>query len=119
MTIYILYPVVQQVEVQNYEVGSYFISYGHVAIHNCSSIPALSVHCNTYQALIFTMHVNVPTHTGDTEGNPLLEIVRNVISKPTEEQEACHVPKPILLNTAGVSLLSNLPPHPHMHTLKY
>lgn len=35
---------------------------------------------------------------GDTNGTAFWRLVRNFIQKPTAEQEACHAPKPILLD---------------------
>ncbi|KAL4436684.1 hypothetical protein ABPG75_003823 [Micractinium tetrahymenae] len=35
---------------------------------------------------------------GDTNGTAFWRLVRNFIQKPTPEQEACHAPKPILLD---------------------
>uniref|UniRef100_A0A7S0RPR3 Neutral ceramidase n=1 Tax=Chlamydomonas leiostraca TaxID=1034604 RepID=A0A7S0RPR3_9CHLO len=41
---------------------------------------------------------------GDTRGtNPFWRLVRNVISKPTPEQVACHAPKPVLLDTGSIT----------------
>lgn len=34
----------------------------------------------------------------DTNGTAFWRLVRNFITKPTKEQEACHAPKPILLD---------------------
>jgi neutral ceramidase len=34
----------------------------------------------------------------DTNGTAFWRLVRNFITKPTPEQEACHAPKPILLD---------------------
>lgn len=36
---------------------------------------------------------------GTTSGNPLWNMVRNFLAKPTNEDQACHAPKPILLAT--------------------
>lgn len=36
---------------------------------------------------------------GDDKGNPFWRIVRNMLKKPSKEQEYCHHPKPILLDT--------------------
>jgi len=35
---------------------------------------------------------------GDVSGNPFWNIVRSVIKHPSRKQQACHAPKPILLN---------------------
>lgn len=37
-------------------------------------------------------------HQSDTNGTAFWRLVRNFIRKPTPEQEACHAPKPILLD---------------------
>lgn len=39
---------------------------------------------------------------GTTSGNPFWDKVRDFLSEPTEEEIACHAPKPILLNTADI-----------------
>eukprot|EP00775_Hariotina_reticulata_P010279 gene10279-10438_t len=36
---------------------------------------------------------------GDTQGSPFWHLVRDLISAPSAEQQACQAPKPILLNT--------------------
>jgi hypothetical protein len=36
---------------------------------------------------------------GDTQGSSLWRLVRDLISTPSQDQQACHAPKPILLNT--------------------
>ncbi|ONK62138.1 uncharacterized protein A4U43_C07F740 [Asparagus officinalis] len=36
---------------------------------------------------------------GDDKGNPFWRLVRNLLKTPTKEQEDCHHPKPILLDT--------------------
>jgi len=41
---------------------------------------------------------------GDTGTNVFWDLVRSILSKPTPEQEACHAPKPILLNTGEVDV---------------
>ena len=40
---------------------------------------------------------------GTSSSNPLMDMVSGVLSTPTEEDEACHAPKPILLNTGKMS----------------
>lgn len=40
---------------------------------------------------------------GETTDNPLWNLVRDFIAEPTEEDIACHAPKPILLATGRVS----------------
>ena len=39
---------------------------------------------------------------GDNATNPFWQIITNILKKPTEEQVACHAPKPILLDTGEV-----------------
>ena len=41
---------------------------------------------------------------GDNETNPFWQIITNILKKPTEEQVACHAPKPILLDTGEVAV---------------
>ena len=38
--------------------------------------------------------------------NRFWELVGGILHKPTKEQEACHAPKPILLDTGYVNILS-------------
>lgn len=40
---------------------------------------------------------------GDTKGSPFWRFVTSVIHDPTKEQKACHAPKPILLDTGGMT----------------
>ncbi|XP_045113665.1 neutral ceramidase-like [Portunus trituberculatus] len=40
---------------------------------------------------------------GTTEGNPFWDIVSGLLHKPSEEQVACHAPKPILLDTGELN----------------
>ena len=39
---------------------------------------------------------------GTTESNPFWNMVSGLMHKPSEEQIACHAPKPILLDTGEV-----------------
>ena len=39
---------------------------------------------------------------GTNSTNPFWNIVTNILKKPSEEQKACHAPKPILLDTGEV-----------------
>ena len=39
---------------------------------------------------------------GENNTNPFWNIITNILKKPTEEQIACHAPKPILLDTGEV-----------------
>lgn len=41
---------------------------------------------------------------GDDKGNPFWKLVRNVLRTPSEEQVACHQPKPILLDTGEMKM---------------
>jgi len=41
---------------------------------------------------------------GDKGTNVFWDLVRNILSNPTPEQEACHAPKPILLNTGEIDV---------------
>eukprot|EP00058_Branchiostoma_floridae_P025487 XP_002610977.1 hypothetical protein BRAFLDRAFT_127904 [Branchiostoma floridae] len=40
---------------------------------------------------------------GDTDGNPFWNLIRNIIKRPSAEEEACHAPKPILLPTGEMT----------------
>lgn len=40
---------------------------------------------------------------GDNTTNPFWNLVSGILSKPTDEQIACHAPKPILLNLGGIN----------------
>ena len=40
---------------------------------------------------------------GDPVSNPVWGVVRNVLKKPSEAQQACHAPKPILLNVGEIT----------------
>ncbi len=40
---------------------------------------------------------------GDTTGNKLFELIRDVIKDPSPEQIKCHKPKPILLDTGEIT----------------
>jgi len=40
---------------------------------------------------------------GDVSGNPFWNVVRSVIKHPSRAQQACHSPKPILLNTGEMT----------------
>ena len=42
--------------------------------------------------------------SGDTGTHPFWDLVRNIISEPSQEQIDCHAPKPILLNTGDLSI---------------
>jgi hypothetical protein len=64
----------------------------------CHNMPACLQHCSTCPA-------HPPAGPGafdftqsDTNGTAFWRLVRNFITKPTPEQEACHAPKPILLD---------------------
>ena len=39
---------------------------------------------------------------GDNNTNPFWNFISNILKKPTEEQVACHAPKPILLDTGEI-----------------
>ncbi|KAF6266801.1 neutral ceramidase [Scenedesmus sp. NREL 46B-D3] len=39
---------------------------------------------------------------GDTTGNPFWNLVRDFLSPPSQQQQACQAPKPILLNTGAI-----------------
>ena len=39
---------------------------------------------------------------GATENIPLIDFIVGILNDPTPEQEECHGPKPILLNTGSV-----------------
>jgi hypothetical protein len=43
--------------------------------------------------------------TTTNNSNPLWELVGGILHNPNEEQEACHAPKPILLDTGYVRRL--------------
>ena len=40
---------------------------------------------------------------GDSNGTLFWDVVRSFIHKPTPEQNACHAPKPILLDTGNLN----------------
>ena len=44
----------------------------------------------------------VPNLKGATENIPLIDFIVGILNDPTPEQEECHAPKPILLNTGSV-----------------
>ena len=39
---------------------------------------------------------------GATENIPIIDFIVDILNEPTPEQEECHRPKPILLNTGSV-----------------
>lgn len=41
--------------------------------------------------------------SGDPDANPLWNVVKDLLSKPSAEQQECHQPKPILLNVGDLS----------------
>ena len=45
---------------------------------------------------------SVPILKGATENIPLIDFIVGLLNEPTPEQEDCHAPKPILLNTGSV-----------------
>ena len=45
---------------------------------------------------------SVPNLKGATENIPLIDFIVGILNDPTPEQEECHAPKPILLNTGSV-----------------
>ena len=47
---------------------------------------------------------------GDLTGNPFWDFISGLLKDPSPEQEACHAPKPILLDTGG--LMFPYPWHP-------
>ncbi|KAJ8730528.1 hypothetical protein PYW08_001941 [Mythimna loreyi] len=49
---------------------------------------------------------------GTLEGDPLLDFLAGLVGRPTEEDVACHAPKPILLATGRANF--PLPWHPHI-----
>ena len=46
-------------------------------------------------------HCNV-NNTGDTEGDPVIDAIRDIILPPSEELLDCQAPKPVLLPTGEV-----------------
>lgn len=48
---------------------------------------------------------------GSNSSNPFWNLVSGFISKPTKEEEACHAPKPILLNTGDCTFPYPWSPH--------
>jgi len=41
---------------------------------------------------------------GSNSSNPFWDFVSGILKDPSPEQEACHAPKPILLDTGEVSM---------------
>ena len=41
---------------------------------------------------------------GATENIPVIDFIVDILNEPTAEQEECHRPKPILLNTGSVRM---------------
>ena len=41
---------------------------------------------------------------GDTKGTALWRLVRRFVKTPSRQQEACHAPKPILLDTGEITM---------------
>ncbi len=44
-----------------------------------------------------------PLSPGDTKGNLLWDLVRDIIKDPSDKQVKCHHPKPILLDTGEIT----------------
>ena len=45
--------------------------------------------------------------SGDKTGNSFWKIVRNFLHSPSKEQQDCHWPKPILLDTGEASMATD------------
>ena len=64
----------------------------------CHNMPACLQHCSTCPTHLPAGPGAFDFTQSDTNGTAFWRLVRNFITKPTPEQEACHAPKPILLD---------------------
>eukprot|EP01094_Clydonella_sp_ATCC50884_P026865 TRINITY_DN7502_c0_g2_i1.p1 TRINITY_DN7502_c0_g2~~TRINITY_DN7502_c0_g2_i1.p1 ORF type:complete len:743 (-),score=213.42 TRINITY_DN7502_c0_g2_i1:173-2401(-) len=95
----------QYVDFENVSVSSEFSSTGKAA-STCTAALGDSFAAGTTDGPGFA---NFVQGTNSTLTNPVWNTVGHILSKPTRAQKSCQSPKPILLNTGGITIPEHSP----------